>query len=201
MGFLGLFKKDEPVIDEHDPAEDYDRTPSQNISINITEEYVEINGKQFTLPVEMEKLFELFGEAQKHTFGKVNIEYLTQEDNDMINRSAGEQRANFAWNDLGLYAFTKEGRYAKTLMVRLRPTVDSDDPEQYPANMFGGTLTINGAHWFEFLKPVKPKYSNSDSKGRVLGRYIIYGSFTEREFKDKKRTDRHYSYIQISLNT
>lgn len=201
MGFFDLFKKNEPVVEEHDPAEDYDRTPSQNIAVNVTEEYVEINGKQFSLPIKMEELVELFGEPVKHTFGKVNIECLSQEDNDMINRSVSEQRANFAWDDLGLYAFTNESKYAKTLMVRLRPRVDRDDPEQYPKNMFGGTLTISGAHWFEFLKPVKPKYSNSDSKGRVLGRHIIYGSFTEREFKDKKRTDRHYSYIQISLNT
>ncbi|MBE6901980.1 MAG: hypothetical protein E7478_05855 [Ruminococcaceae bacterium] len=198
---MGFFRKNEPVIEEHDPAEDYDRTPSQNIAINVAEEYVEINGKQFTLPIKMEELVQLFGEAEKETFGKVNIEYLTQEDNDMINRSVSEQRANFAWDDLGLYAFTNEGRYAKTLMVRLRPRVDHDDPEHYPTNMFGGTLTINGAHWFEFLKPVKPKYSNSASKGRVLGRHIIYGSFTDRDFKDKKRTDKHYANIQISLNT
>ena len=201
MGFFDRFKKNEPVVEEHDPAEDYDRTPSQNIAINVTEEFIEINGNQFTLPIKMEELFAIFGEAEKKTFGKVNIEYLTQEDNDMINRSAGDQRANFAWNELGLYAFTKESKYAKTLMVRLRPSADGKDPEHYPTNMFGGTLTINGAHWFEFLKPVKPKYSNSDSKGRVLGRHIIYGSFTDRDFKDKMRTDRHYSYIQISLDT
>lgn len=201
MGFFDLFKKNEPVTEEHDPAEDYDRTPSQDITINVTDEYVEINGKQFTLPIKMEELFDIFGEAQKHTFGKVNIEYLTQEDNDMINNSVSEQRANFAWNDLGLYTFTNEGRYAKTLMLRFRPSTDNDDPEHYPTNMFGGTLTINGAHWFEFLKPVKTKYSNSSDKSRVIGRYIIYGSFTERDFKDKKRTDKHYSSIQISLNT
>lgn len=201
MGFFDLFKKNEPVVEEHDPAEDFDRTPSQNISINVTEEYVEINGKQFTLPVKMEELVQLFGEPQKHTFGKVNIEFLSQEDNDMINSSVSEQRANFAWNDLGLYAFTNEGRYAKTLMVMLRPRTDGTDPEHYPTNMFGGTLTVNGGSWFEFLKPVKTEYSNSASKGRVLGRYIIYGHFTTRDFKDKKRTDSHYSNIQISLNT
>ena len=201
MGFFDLFKKDEPVIEEHDPAEDYDRTPSQNISINVTEEYVEINGKKFTLPIKMEELFDIFGEAQKHTFGKVNIEFLTQEQNDMINNSVSEQRANFTWNDLGLYAYTNEGRYADCLMARLRPCVDREDPEHYPQNMFGGTLTINGAHWFEFLKPVKPEYSNSSNKSRTLGRHVIYGDFTEREFKDKKRTDRHYGHIQISLKT
>lgn len=201
MGFFDLFRKNEPVVEEHDPAEDYDRTPSQNITINVTEEYVEINGKQFTLPIKMEELFAIFGEAQKHTFGKVNIDFLSKEDNDFINESVSEQRANFAWNDLGMYAFTNEERYAKTLMVRLRPSTDGDDPEHYPTNMFGGTLTINGAHWFEFLKPVKTKYSNSKNKGRVIGRHIIYGSFTNRDFKDKKRTDKHYGSIQISLNT
>ena len=201
MGFFSLFKKNEPVIEEHDPAEDYDRTPSQNISINVTEEHIEINGKQYTLPIKMEELVQLFGEPVKHTFGKVNIEFLTQEQNDMINNSVSEQRANFAWNELGLYAFTNEGKYAKALMVRLRPRVDRDAPEHYPTNMFGGTLTINGEHWFEFLKPVKPEYSNSSNKKRALGRYIIFGDFTEREFKDKKRTDKHYGHIQISLNT
>ncbi len=201
MGFLDIFKKNEPVVEEHDPADDYDKTPSQHITIDVTEEYITINGKQFTLPIEMEKLFELFGEAQKHTFGKVNIEFLSQEDNDMINNAVSEQRANFTWNDLGLYAFTNEGKYANTLMVRFRPKVDRDDPEQYPTNMFGGTVTINGGDWFEFLKPVKTEYSNSGNKYRELGRYVIFGNFTEREFKDKKRTDKHYANIQISLNT
>ncbi len=201
MGFFDLFKKNEPVIDEHDPAEDFDRTPSQNIAINVTEECVEINGKQFMLPIKMEELVQLFGEPKKHTFGKVNIEFLTEEQNDMINNSVSEQRANFSWDNLGLYVFTNEGRYADCLMVMLRPCVDREDPDSYPTNMFGGTLTINGAHWFEFLKPVKPEYSNSSNKKRALGRHIIYGEFTKREFKDKKRTDKHYGHIQISLKS
>ncbi len=201
MGLFDLFIKNKPVVEEHDPAEDYDRTPSQNITINVTEEHIEINGKQYMLPIKMEELFDIFGEAQKHTFGKIDIDFLTKEDNDFINESVSEQRANFTWNDLGLYAFTNEGRYADCLMAMLRPSTDGSDPEHYPQNMFGGTLTINGAHWFEFLKPIKPEYSNSSNKKRKLGRYIIYGEFTEREFKDKKRTDKHYSSIQISMNT
>ncbi len=201
MGFFDLFKKNKPAIEEHDPAEDYDRTPSQDITINVTEEYIEINGKQFILPIKMEELFAIFGEAQKHTFGKVDIDFLTKEDNDLINNSVSEQRANFTWNALGLYAFTNEGRYADCLMVMLRPSTDGTDPEHYPTNMFGGTLTINGARWFEFLKPVKPEYSNSSNKKRVLGRHIIFGNFTNRDFKDKKRTDKQYSNIQISMKT
>lgn len=201
MGFSDLFKKNKPAVEAHDPAEDYDRTPSQDITINVTEEYIEINGKQVVLPVKMEELFDMFGAAQKHTFGKIDIDFLTKEDNDFINESVSEQRANFTWNDLGLYAYTNEGRYADCLMVMLRPSTDGSDPEHYPQNMFGGTLTINGAHWFEFLRSVKPEYSNSKNKNRKLGRYIIFGEFTEREFKDKKRTERHYSSIQISMNT
>ncbi len=200
MGFFDLFRKNKPA-EELDPAEDYDRTPSQDITINVTEEYIEINGKQFMLPIKMEELFDIFGAAQKHTFGKIDIDFLTKEDNDLINEAVSEQRANFTWNDLGLYAYTNEGRYADCLMVMLRPSTDGSDPEHYPQNMFGGTLTINGEHWFEFLKSVKPEYSNSKNKNRKLGRYIIFGDFTEREFKDKKRTYRHYSSIQISMNT
>ncbi|MBQ8196276.1 MAG: hypothetical protein IJZ47_13050 [Oscillospiraceae bacterium] len=200
MGIFDIFRKNKPA-EEHDPAEDYDRTPSQDITINVTEEYIEINGKQVVLPVKMEELFDMFSAAQKHTFGKIDIDFLTKEDNDFINESVSEQRANFTWNDLGLYAYTNEGRYADCLMVMLRPSTDGSDPEHYPQNMFGGTLTISGAHWFEFLKSVKPEYSNSSNKHRTLGRYVIYGEFTEREFKDKKRTDKHYSHIQISLRS
>lgn len=197
MGFFDIFRKNKPA-EEHDPAEGYDRTPSQDITINVTEEYIEINGKPFMLPIKTEELFDMFGEAQKHTFGKINIDYLTKETNELLNHFVSAQRTNFTWNDLGLYAYTDDGRYANALTIRLRPSKYRKDPEQYPTNMFGGTLTVNGLHWFDFLKSVEPVYSNL--KRRSLGRYLVCGCFTDLKRKDQMRTERHYSDITISLN-
>lgn len=200
MGFFDLFKKNEPVIDEHDPADDYDTTPSKDITIDVDEEYITINGKRLSLPINMNELVELFGKPEKQTFGKVYLDVLDDEDNEYLNAIAG-QRINYVWNDLGLYAYTNDRVYVKTLMLVIRPYEDRETPEIYPKNMFGGTFTINGGSWFEPLKPIKTKYSNSAEKSLKLGRHLIYANFTSRDFKDKKRTERHYSNFQISLRS
>lgn len=45
MGLFDKLRKQAPSAEVHDPAEDYDRTPSQNITVNLTETAIELNGK------------------------------------------------------------------------------------------------------------------------------------------------------------
>ncbi len=198
MGFFDLFRKKEYVEERPDPAMQYDTAPSKDITIDVDEENVTINGKQLSMPVNINELVELFGTPEKQTFGKVYVDVLDDEDNAFLNSMVG-QRINYVWNDLGLYAYTDDRVNVNTLMLVIRPYEDHEMPEIYPKNMFGGTFTIKGGSWFEPLKPIKTEYSNSAEKKMELGRHLIYANFTERDFKDKNRTERHYSYFQITL--
>ena len=198
MGLFDVFARKQSVEEEYDTAEDFDRTPSQHISIDVNEDYVTINGRQLTMPIKMDMLMELFGKPQVQTFGEVHIDVLDEEDNDFINKLAGK-RINYVWNELGLYAFTNDATNVTGLMMMLRPAVNPETPAIYPKNMFGGRFTINGGEWFPVMKPVKTEYSNSSEKFLELGRHYIFGCFTDRDQKDKKRTEKSYSHIQISL--
>ena len=199
MGLLDIFKtKKQTVVDEHDSAEDFDRTPSQHISVDVTEEYITINGKQFTLPMKTDILIEMFGKPEVQTFGKVHLDLLDEECNDFLNQMAGT-RVNYCWSELGLYAFTNDATNVTTLLIMLRPSVNPENPDIYPKNMFGGTFTINGGNWFSLMKPIKTEYSNSRNKSLDLGRHIIFGHFTDCDQKDKKRTEKSYSYFQVAL--
>ena len=199
MGLFDIFKKkDQPAEPAHDPADDFDTTPSKDITIDVDEEHITINGKKLALPINMNELVELFGKPEKQTFGKVYVDVLDDDDNAFLNAMVG-QRINYVWNDLGLYAYTDDRVNVNTLMLVIRPYEDHEMPEIFPKNMFGGTFTINGGSWFPPLKPIKTEYSNSAEKKMRLGRHLIYANFTSRDFKDKNRTERHYSGFQITL--
>lgn len=77
MGLFDQLLKQAPAAEVHDPAEDYDRTPSQNITVNLTETAIELNGKSYTFPIQLTELVELFGEPEKFVFGKMYIDVLS----------------------------------------------------------------------------------------------------------------------------
>lgn len=199
MRLSDIFRfKRKQTVQEHDTAEDFDKSPSEHIAVDVTNEYVYINNKQYTLPIKMEVLIEMFGKPQIQTFGKIQIDELDEEDNDFLNAIAG-QRINYCWNELGIYAYTHDAIYAKALLFMLRPGISPETPDIFPKNMFGGKITINGREWFESLKKIKPEYSNSANKSMTLGRHKIYGQFTDNNIKDRLRTEKSYSYIDIDL--
>ena len=200
MSLFDIFNtKNKTVEEEHDPAEDFDRTASEHISIDVNEEYVTINGTKLTLPIKINTLIEFFGEPEIQTFEGFHIDVQDKEINDFFNSALSGKRANYSWNELGLYAFTQDSANVTTLMMMLRPSINPETPDIYPKNMYGGKFTINGGEWFPVMKPVKTKYSNSSEKNIKLGRHRIFGSFTDRDKKDKKRTEKNYTHIDISL--
>ena len=91
MGFLDKFRKPSPAEEVHDPAEDYDRTPSQNITVNLTESCIEINGKSYTFPIQITELVELFGEPEKFVFGKMYIDVLSDKQNAYLNHTSPDR--------------------------------------------------------------------------------------------------------------
>ena len=104
MGLFDNFRKSAPTAEVHDPAEDYDRTPSQDITVNLTETAIELNGKSYTFPIQLTELVELFGEPEKSVFGKMYIDVLSDKQNAYLNQTT-PQRLNFVWHELGIKAY------------------------------------------------------------------------------------------------
>ena len=104
MRLFDKLRKQAPAAEVHDPAEDYDRTPSQNITVNLTETAIELNGKSYTFPIQLTELVELFGNPEKFVFGKMYIDVLSDKQNAYLNQTT-PQRLNFVWHELGIKAY------------------------------------------------------------------------------------------------
>lgn len=200
MGLFDKLHKKAPAAEVHDPAEDYDRTPSQNITVNITETAIEINGKSYTFPIPLTELVELFGEPEKFVFGKMYIDVLSDKQNAILNQTTPD-RLNYVWHELGIKAYCYDRVTVRALQFQFRPYTYREMPTASPSNMFGGKLTINGQPWFELIKPVKPESSSSYTKGFKFGVHKIHGAFTTPEMKDKLRTEKDYTNLEIALDS
>lgn len=51
------------------------------------------------------------------------------------------------------------------------------------------------------MKPVKPESSGSYSKSFKSGVHKIHGAFTDPQKKDKLRTEKDYTNIEIALDS
>lgn len=200
MGLFDKHRKTPPAADIHDPAEDYDRTPSQDFTVNLTESSIELNGKTFTFPIQLTELVEMFGEPEKFSFGKMYIDVLSDKQNAILNQTT-PQRLNFMWHDLGIKAYCYDRVTVRALQFQLRPYTYREMPTASPSSMFGGKITLNGQPWFELIKPVKPESSGSYSKSFKFGVHKIHGAFTTPDMKDKLRTEKDYTNIEIALDS
>lgn len=99
MGLFDKFRKPAPEEKAHDPAVDYDRTPSQDITVNLSENNIEINGKSYAFPIPLTELVEQFGKPDKYVFGKMYIDVLSDKQNAILNETTPD-RLNYAWNEL-----------------------------------------------------------------------------------------------------
>lgn len=143
MGLFDKLRKTAPAAEVHDPAEDYDLTPSQNITVNLTENSIEINGKSYTFPVPLTELVEQFGEPEKFVFGKMYIDVLSDKQNAYLNQTTPD-RLNYVWHEPGIKAYCYDRATIKAIQFQLRPYAYREMPPVSPSNMFGGKLTMNG---------------------------------------------------------
>lgn len=200
MGLFDKFRKPAPEGKAHDPAVDYDRTPSQDITVNLTESNIEINGKSYAFPIPLTELVEQFGEPEKYVFGKMNIDVLSDKQNAILNETTPD-RLNYVWNELGIKAYCYDRVSIRAFQFTFRPYAYREMPPASPSNMFGGKITFNGQPWFELMKPVKPESPSSYNKSFKFGAHKIHGAFTDPKTKDKLRTEKDYTNIEIALDS
>lgn len=133
-------------------------------------------------------------------FGKMYIDVLSDKQNAILNATTPD-RLNYVWHELGIKAYCYDRATIKAIQFQLRPYAYREMPPASPSNMFGGKLTLNGQHWFELMKPVKPESASSYNKSFKFGVHKIHGAFTDPKIKDKLRTEKDYTNNEIAMNS
>ena len=167
MSFFDIFKKKVVVSD-----------PSQ-IKINLSENGITINGASVSIPSHIDKLTKLLGKPRRVVCPKGDD---------------GVQRINYAWDELGLYCYTEGGLSVHCIGIHMNKGDFSTD--FFPTQFFKGTVTINGAHWFNAMS----KAVNLEVfKKLTLGKYSAVSEFVDFEADDATRTEKDYTGIEIQL--
>lgn len=134
MGLFDKFKKSPSV-------EDFDTTPSKGITIALTEEVMDINGKQLTLPCHKDMLKDIFGEytLSMDNIGGTGVRYI------------------YLWHELGILAYSKNDECVNCISIQFYPNGKKYAPNA-TKNIFGGTVTVDGADWLTlFVDEKQPK--------------------------------------------
>lgn len=127
--------------------------------INYTAQKLVIDGKEIDFPIHIEILSEILGKPRATEF---------ETDDELrawLEKSEGvgmvTRRVNYAWDDLGLLAYTNNGTVAKCFSVLLKPS----DLKYAPRSVYKGKLTINGNDWFSAMK--------TGENGQFLSEYVL----------------------------
>ena len=80
-------------------------------------------------------------------------------------------RTNYAWDKLGLYAFTHNRTVINTFGIRL--TTEGETHKHYPTSAFSGTVTLNGRPWLDFTENAE---DNESYCKFIVGNYsLVFG--------------------------
>lgn len=99
-------------------------------AIDISRDGLRINAKNYSFPIPVTTLKEIWGEPELFELVHNNI---------------------FTWQHTGMYAYSNDGTNVQTLSIELNKT---EDFRFLPQKQFTGTLTING-HPYHNLKLIK----------------------------------------------
>ena len=125
-------------------------------SIEISEEGILLDGAHFQLPVSIDTLSQLFGTARC---------------------SVKKYASIYTWDDLGLFANSKDGKLARTLEFSI--LTNNKDWDVYPKQQFKGSLNIDGIPYQNL--EVKRKNKNDDHFSFNVGRNSIFLSIDDED--------------------
>ena len=150
MGIFDKFRKAPDITS-------FDTTASQQIRFQITEEYLDINGTRLTLPCSKAVLKEIFGEymLSMDNIGCTGVRYI------------------YLWNELGIVAYSNDDENVNCISVQFFPR--KKNAMNFPKNIFGGSVTVNGADWLTlFADEKQPKLDGMTLPFKL----VHYGNFT-----------------------
>ena len=135
MALFDIFRKKTPSV------EDFDTTPSQHIKFALTEDVLDINGTQITIPCHKDVLKDIFGEytLSMDNIGGTGIRYI------------------YLWHELGIIAYSKDDENVNCISIQFFPNAKKYSPNS-TKNIFGGSVTVDGADWMTlFVDEKQPK--------------------------------------------
>lgn len=178
---FGLFKKKGVVRND------------QSCTIDITESYITINGRNFEVPMHIDPLIEVLGTPRviKFKTDAKDVEFLEK----MHGEGMVTNRVNYVWDDLGLNCYTMNGKVLTCFGIELN---HGEKYPQTPKKVFTGTLTINGRPWLEEIQ----KGEDCEVLQHVyLGNYIITAEYVDFKQDMATRDETSYTGIEISPKT
>lgn len=161
-------------------------------AINITETNIEINGQPMNLPTHISSAEKLFGKPRK-------ITYKTKpETREFLQNIRGKgmvtKRVNYAWDDIGVYCYTDNGRVISAFGIRL--SMQGGNFKHSPKSAFCGTVTIEGRPWFEVMNSAEDMEFFRKKK---IGVYSVVAEYSDLFELSEKRTEKSYSGIEIDF--
>ena len=175
---FGFFKSTPPVNDT-------------TFTIDITANGVKINGKKkFSLPVDMKKLSKIFRNPRAVGFET------KREDKEFLEAMHGKNtvtnRVNYAWDNLGVYAYTQNGKTASCFGIRVGENVNMYP--HMPKVPCRGIVTVNGAPWLPALK----RGEDTMVFLRIqVGAYGVIAEYTDDDIDPQQRTEKDFTEIEI----
>ena len=184
---MGLFgKKKTPDTSNLRPVEISER--SKGITIDIRDDRLMINGKEFDIPSHIDLFKAVFGEP------RVTECETTDAMREYLEESSGKpvtNRANYTWDELGLECYTYDGKTVNSFCVYLSPSKYESDAA--PRMMFGGTLTINEQHWLPVIKRGKKEKA-------IIGKYSVIADPIDYNQRISKANETSFKRINIAAN-
>lgn len=159
-------------------------------TINLSENGIEINGTLVDIPTHLSVLAKLLGKPRTIGFET------DKEIREFLEKSEGEgmvtKRVNYAWDNLGLLAYTHNGSVVNCFSIQLKPSTSKNAPR----GVFVGVATINGEDWFSVMKSGTDGMFLTEFR---LGNYKIISekSNFQKSLADSVREDFNCVDIQL----
>ncbi|MGN1340532.1 MAG: hypothetical protein ACI4WS_09590 [Oscillospiraceae bacterium] len=158
-------------------------------SVNLTENGFELNGIHVDLPTHISVLEKMLGKPR-------GVSFKNDEETEAVlgNTKLVSRRVNYAWDDIGLYCYTKNGTVVSTFGILI-----STEGHQYkynPHSSFSGTLMIDGRPWLDVMKDGE---DTMPLRRYVLGGYSIIGEYLHFGAGAAATEEKDFTTIEIQL--
>lgn len=160
--------------------------------INLSSRGIEVDGELLDVPVHIFAAKRLLGKPRAERFR--TGQYAKQVLERRFGKGTVKRRVNYAWDKLGIYCYTLDGKVINTFGIRL--STEGKYYRQYPISVFKGTLTIEGKPWTEVIKDAADKVTCCHYHA---GGYFIKIDYNELREKSKTREKKDYVRVEFGL--
>lgn len=160
--------------------------------INLTSRGIEVDGELLDVPVHIVTAKRLLGKPRAERFrtGK----YAKQVLEKRFGKGTVKRRVNYAWDNLGIYCYTLDGKVIYDFGIRL--STEGKYYRQYPISVFKGTLTIEGRPWTEVIKDASDEVTCCHY---YVGGYFIKIDYNELLEDSEELKEKDYVRVEFGL--